>query len=81
MSADNKIQGNDPPKAKSGSNLPATDRPSEKLLNRIAQHIVYDHLPTVALELGINKAQLSCITAAFNIHVQRFEVIFVKVFD
>ena len=56
--------------------LASADRPSEKLMNRIAQCILYENLPTIAIELGISKAQLSCIKAdaSHNANVQRFEV-------
>ena len=56
--------------------LTGADRPSEKLMNRIAQCILYENLPTIAIELGISKAQLSCIKAdaSHNANVQRFEV-------
>ena len=56
--------------------LTGADRPSEKLMNKIAQCILYENLPTIAIELGISKAQLSCIKAdaSHNANVQRFEV-------
>ena len=56
--------------------LSRADRPSEKLMNRIAQCVLYDHISTIAIELGISKAQLSCIKAdaSVNANVQRFEV-------
>ena len=75
MSGDNKISDDVFHRAKSTSRLAAGDRPSEKLMNTIAQHIIYDHLSTIAFDLVINKAKLSCITATSNINIQRFEVI------
>ena len=62
------------------SGLLATDRPSEKLLNRVAQHIVYDNLSTIAVDVGVNRAELSRFKANFcsDAHMQIYETIFKK---
>ena len=46
--------------------LSPTDRPTERLLNRISSHVVYDHLFSVAVELGVTEAQFSQTKAASN---------------
>ena len=46
--------------------LSPTDRPTERLLNRISSHLVYDHLFSVASELGVTEAQFSQTKAASN---------------
>ena len=60
-----------------GGGLAAADRPSEKLLNTVAQHVVYDNLSMIAVDLGVNRADLSRIKANFcsDTLMQIFEVI------
>ena len=57
--------------------LAAADRPSEKLLNTVAQHVVYDNLSMIAVDLGVNRADLSRIKVNFcsDALMQIFEVI------
>ena len=60
-----------------GGGLAAADRPSEKLLNTVAQNVIYDNLPIIAADLGVNRADLSRIKANFcsDALMQIFEVI------
>ncbi len=53
--------------ASSSKNLLAKDdRPSEKLLNRISRHVLYESLHDIALELGMDEARLSHIRKDFR---------------
>ena len=45
--------------------LSPTDRASELLLSRVAENTIYDHVFTIATEVGLDEPQISRIRADF----------------
>ncbi len=46
--------------------LVGDDKPTDKLLNRIARHVLYESLHDIALDVGMDEARLSHIKKDFR---------------
>ena len=46
--------------------LSPQDRPSEKMLHRIAKHVIIDYLYCIAVDIGMNEARFSRLKSDFR---------------